>query len=399
MKLQDFFYRQNGVEGRFIRFTNNIALPILTSSQGTWVDYDNDGDLDLFVAQFKYAGNSLFLNDGAGQFVNVAAASGLGDLADSVGASWGDYDNDGDLDLFVTNMEINGPAVRNLFYRNNGDRTFTRITTGIVAEDQDHFLSCSWVDYDNDGWLDLFVTVFNPVNTAPNGIKNRLYHNQGDGSFVRINQGGLVTDGTNAGGCAWGDYNNDGFPDVFVPFGTIFSPQRNGLYRNLGNHNSWMKIRCVGTVSNRSAIGTKIYVKAKIGGVERWQMRQSVSSEGWLTSNSQEAVIGLGDATVIDTLRVEWPSGFVQELHNLPAKQTLTLVERTALSIAAGIQGDSIVTVRGSRQQRYRMEASTDLTTWLSVSSLTVTNTDGTASFTHTPTEGEARMFFRAKPE
>jgi hypothetical protein len=118
---------------------------------------------------------------------------------------------------------------------------FTQITTGPVVAGSSMWTSAAWGDYDNDGWLDWFVTVFHPVSTPPSGIKNRLYHNQGDGSFVRINQGSLVTDGTNAGGCAWGDYDNDGFLDVFVPFGTIFSPQRNSLYRNLGDFSLTVK--------------------------------------------------------------------------------------------------------------------------------------------------------------
>ncbi len=253
-----------------------------------------------------------------------------------------------------------------------------------------------WVDYDNDGWLDLFVV--NHDSARPNA----LYRNLGGGTFVRMPAAAIspvATDAVHSLGAAWGDYDNDGFPDVFVPFGTIFSPQRNGLYRNLGNTNSWTKIRCVGTLSNRSAIGAKVHVKAKIAGADRWQMRQIVSSEGWLTANSLDVLIGLGDATMVDTLRVEWPSGRVQEFHNLPTKQTLVVVERTELAIARASANAFDLAITGPRQQRYRLEASADLTDWSPVASLTITNQDGTATYTHTPAGSGPAKFFRATPE
>lgn len=128
-------------------------------------------------------------------------------------------------------------------------------------------------------------------------------------------------------------------------------------------------------------------------------MRQTVSSEGWLTANSLDILIGLGDATVIDTLRVEWPSGRVQEFHNLPTKQTLVVVERTELTIAPASASAFDLAITGPRQQRYRLEASADLTDWSPVASLTITNANGTASYTHTPASGDPGLFFRATPE
>ena len=128
-------------------------------------------------------------------------------------------------------------------------------------------------------------------------------------------------------------------------------------------------------------------------------MRQIVGSEGWVTFYSLGAVIGLGDATVIDTLRLEWPSGIVQELHNVPRKQTLTVVERTDLVIAANGTGEFDLMLKSPRQQRYRVDACTNLVNWSSVTSLTITNADGSASFKHQPADSEPRMFFRGTPE
>ncbi len=394
---RDFLFR-NERNGRFVRVANPITTPELATAHGSWADSDNDGNVDLLLLQIA-TDNELHRTDGLGQFIDVTGTSGIaGTGRVSVGAAWGDYDNDGDLDLVVVNMGWQGPIVQNWLYRNSGKGTFTPITSGPIAEDQDHFVSGSWVDYDNDGWLDLSVTLLGPSSTVP-GVFNRLYHNQGDGTFSLVTAGSLVTKPGNAGGAAWGDYDNDGFLDVCVPYGSVFSAQRNALFRNDGNANNWIKVRCVGTDSNRSAVGAKVRVKARIGGTDLWQMRQIGCNQDWVAFNSLDAVIGLGDATVIDTLRIEWPSGLVQEFHNFPAKQTLTIVERTELSIGAGIQDDVIVTVKGPRQQRYRVEASSNLAIWSGVGSITVTNADGTASFTHAPAENEALMFFRATPE
>ena len=128
-------------------------------------------------------------------------------------------------------------------------------------------------------------------------------------------------------------------------------------------------------------------------------MRQIGCDQDWVAFNSLEAVIGLGDATVIDTLRLEWPLGQVQQFHGIPANQTLTLVERTSLSLSVNGTGERTLTLQGPRQQRYRVDASANLAIWSPLVSLTVTNADGAVSFTHTATDGDPSMFFRAVPE
>jgi hypothetical protein len=394
LPLQDFLYH-NERNGRFERVVNSVGMSWLATAYGSWADFDNDGDSDLLVNQIDTR-NELYRNDGLGQFTEVTDGSGIsGTGSVSYSSAWGDYDNDGDLDLLIINMGWGGPPVRNWFYRNKGDGTFAPITAGPIAEDQDHFAVGSWVDYDNDGWLDLFVTILGPTTTVP-GVFNRLYRNQGDGTFARVTAGSLVTLGGRPGsGAAWADFDNDGFLDVCVTYGALFNAQRNALFRNNGNTNNWIKIRCIGTDSNRSAIGAKVRVKARIGGADRWQLR----SIGCDLGNSFDAVIGLGDATVIDTLRVEWPSGRVQEFHNVSAKQTLTIVERTQMLIASESLGECLVTVRGPRQQSYQIEASTNLTAWSWVGSVTITNVDGTASYQHAAADKENQMFFRATPQ
>ena len=116
---KDFLYHNQG-QGRFLRIDDSVVTtPDLSTTQGTWADYDGDGDSDLFVTHSQDHGNSLSRNDGGGQFTDVTQASGLGDFGDSVGSAWGDYDNDGDLDLIVTNLRLTQPAnTSNFLYRN-----------------------------------------------------------------------------------------------------------------------------------------------------------------------------------------------------------------------------------------------------------------------------------------
>lgn len=395
----DFLFH-NERNGRFARVTNAITTSELATAHGGWADFDGDGHLELLVAQLA-SSNEFYRTDEQGQFIDLTGnLPPSNTIAASVGVARGDYDNDGDLDMVIINMGWQGPIERNGFCRNRGDGSFEPVTSGLIAEDEEHFASGSWVDYDNDGWLDLFVTVLGPGTSAsaPH-VFNRLYHNQGDGTFALVTTGSLVTKAGNAGGAAWGDYDNDGFPDVCVAYGTVFSSQRNALFRNNGNANNWIKVRCVGTDSNRSAIGTKVRVKARIGGREFWQMRQIGCDQDWVAFNSLDAAIGLGDATVIDTLRVEWPSGRVQELREVPVKQTLVLVERTDFSISNRGTGEVELTLKGPRQQRYRVEASTNLTDWATVASVTITNADGTASLRDNHTGNGPQRFFRAAAE
>jgi hypothetical protein len=393
LDVPDTLYRNDGPAGFSV--DTNLTFAALRTDQGIWGDFDGDGDLDLLVVHAGLEGNTLYRNNGQGR-LEVVQGSGLTQLGQSGGAAWGDFDNDGYLDLIVINWGYTNPPSTNFFYHNNGDGTFTQITNGPIATELGYFMSCSWVDFDNDGWLDLFVAA-DPVGD-PRGLRNRLYHNQGDGTFVRMTGGQLVTDSARFAGSAWLDYDNDGFPDVLVACGSIWTPQPSALYHNNGNTNAWIKLRCVGTVSNRSAIGTTIRLKARIAGTDRWQMRQILGTEGWLSFNDLTQIIGLGDATVVDTLRIEWPSGIVQELRNVPVRQTLVIVEQTTLSIAKTDDTNFELQVTGPRQQRYALEASTDLQSWSQVASLTITNANGTVAFQGVVGPEPAR-YFRAKAE
>jgi len=309
----DFLYHNNG-DGTFTRITTNaIALKTGNSQGGSWADYDNDGWPDLFVSRVNEP-NLLYHNEGRGIFTPVTNGIIVHDVSVGQGTSWGDYDNDGYLDLFVVN-----PNARNFLYHNNGDGTFNKITNAAIVTDIGNGHGCGWADYDNDGYLDLFVA--NRLGA------NFLYHNNGDGTFARVTSGVVPTDGADAVAGAWADYDNDGFPDLFV---TELNSFNNRLYRNNGNTNAWLTLKLEGRLSNRAAIGAKVRVKATIGSRAFWQLREISGGGGLGSQNDLRAGFGLGDATQVDLVRIEWPSGIVQVLHDIAPRQFLTLIEPDA---------------------------------------------------------------------
>ncbi len=398
----DWLYRNDG-NGGFTSITNNLVGTATEESfDAAWADYNNGGRPDLFVAVASDPPtNRLYLNLGGGSFAQVTSGSIVTESARSVGCAWGDYDNDGNLDLFLVNG-LN-PGQNNFLYHNNGDGTFTRMTSdvvGSIASDPAVFAGCAWGDYDNDGFIDLFVT-HGEVGVSP-GI-NYLYHNNGDGSFTRILTGSLVNDDGNSVGCAWGDYDNDGFLDLVIARRGEGGSITNGLYRNNGNSNGWLKLKLVGTVSNRSAIGAKVRVKATIGGKALWQLRE-MNTGSALNPNTLEAHFGLGNATNIDIVRIEWPSGIVQTITNVVPRQFLPIFEHQEK--ATGTIGLAIVerltngAIRLSASSSANpgllvlFEASTNLISWTRLGSRT--NLNGTVEFVDLGAMNLNRRFYRA---
>jgi len=331
--MQNRLFRNDG-HGSFTRITDRVLVNDATTgvSFGVWTDYDGDGDLDLIVSNVAAPGSSLFTtipyrNDGGGVFTRVTDSGLSGRLENTYASCTADYDNDGFLDLFLAN------AQQNSLYHNGGDGTFTRVTGSTTVKDtipaSAIFSACAWGDYDNDGFLDLYVAVADLSFPLPPRVHGFLYHNGGDGTFTKVTAGAIATDpSTGASGASWGDYDNDGFLDLFVSQGG-FSPRAvpNLLYHNDGNGNAWLNVKLVGTVSNRSAIGAKVRVNAFFRGESRWQLREISGGDSESNQQSLNAEFGLADATMIDTVRVEWPSGIVQELHHVAPRQFLTITE------------------------------------------------------------------------
>ena len=321
----NFLYQGNG-DGTFNKIiSGEIVNDGEQSVSSGWCDYDDDGDIDLFVANgatFNYTGidNFLYRNNNDNTFTLINDGIIVNDLGNSTGVSWGDYDNDGDFDLFVANWG----GENNFLYQNNGDTTFTKITTGIVVNDGGHSVAGAWGDADNDGDLDLYVT--NDYNE-----NNCFYENNGDGTFIKIIVGEFVNDGGRSNGATWSDYNNDGFLDLFVPNGQQPS-QSNFLYRNNGiSGYNWINIKCVGIQSNTSAIGTKLKAKAIIDGQPVWQLNQVSGQTGFNAQNSFNAEFGIGDALVVDSILIIWPTGMVDVYNNIEVNKFYQATEGQGL--------------------------------------------------------------------
>lgn len=311
---QNDFLFHNERNGTFRRITANaVALKPGNSQGAAWSDYNDDGRVDLVVTRVNLP-TLLYRNDGNGAFLEVTNNIVSQGTSVSQGVAWADYDNDGRVDLFIAN-----PNGRNWLYHNEGDGNFTSILDAPMITGSATHMGCAWADIDNDGWLDLLV-----VN---NGGSNFVCRNNGDGTFSRVLNHLLANDPGTAFSCAWADINNDGFLDVVV---THHRDQPTFLYRNEGNSNAWLKVQLKGHFSNRAAIGARVRIKAVIHGREFWQMREISGGDGLGGQNDPRPCFGLGDAAQANIVRVEWPSGVVQEMYDVAAGQSLPIIEPAA---------------------------------------------------------------------
>ncbi len=291
----------------------------------SWTDFDLDGDLDLFITNENNAANDLLRNDGDGQFTPITEGSIVQTTRSSMSASWGDIDNDGDLDVFIANAGY-FQEVNNQLFRNDGDGTFTEITTGDPVTDGGCSYGSAFADADNDGDLDLLVT----NGFCNNHLEDRLYINDGQGGFTYFPAALPDIPERCSFGAAFGDIDRDGFLDLVIANcknNTGQPQQPNSYYHNDGNNNHWLTVRLEGTQSNRSAIGAKVRVKATINGNEVWQIREITAQSGYCGQNSLMAHFGLGDAAIVDSIWVQWPSGQESILAQQPVDDQLNLLE------------------------------------------------------------------------
>ena len=358
-----------------------IVADVLANTEGSaWGDYDGDGDLDLLVALGDARRVRLYENVGRGSFRRAQTVGLEEDLGGyTVTAAWGDYDNDERIDVFVSVYTTSG-----VLFHNEGGGVFTQRRLGGTGP------NChpTWADFDNDGWQDLFLSRGQGTAKA-----SQLWRNNSDGTFTELTTGSLVTDLGWSQGAAWGDYDNDGFMDLFVARG--YANGQNALYHNSGNSNRWLKVKLEGTTSNRSAIGAKVKVRATINGKSFWQMREVPG--GNRCQDDLRANFGLGNATAAQVVRIEWPSGISEQFANLPARQILTIVE-PSLKGSLALDGKFHVAMTMSTNRVYQLQASGDLVNWT-----TLTNCTGSGSCEpieyvdpEAPTAGAAR-FYRMK--
>ncbi len=333
--------RNNGA-GTFTRIdTSAIAAELGPFTVPSWADYDDDGDMDLAISAGPiaqkgrdYLFQNLLKETGRAFFQRVNTGALANDTRDGQLWNWCDYDNDGDLDVYITNATGNGGAtgLANDLYRNDVG-TFLKMTAaqvGPIVSDADLSLGSVWQDFDNDGDLDCFVN--NDINNTTQRT-NRYYRNEGNGTFTRLDNLAPTTVRANHFSAAAGDYDGDGDLDLFIA-GTGLGK---GLYRNdLANGNHWSNILCVGNASNRAAIGAKVRLLAKLHGTAVWQRRDISTQNGFNGHSALNAHFGLASATVIDTLKISWPSGRIDVHTGVAADRFLIAREGEALLTTVG---------------------------------------------------------------
>lgn len=335
--VHDTFYKNNG-DGTFTDMSALFRPSDLIPQHGlgvTFGDYDADGDADLYVANDQDP-NFLFQNSRSGNFSpnfsEVALISGvcyndMGKEEAGMGTDFGDYDNDGWLDLTVSNYQTE----TNTVYRNHDGTFFTdnTITSGI-AEVTHGYLGwgIKFFDYDNDGYQDIFVAnghLMDNINLLEKHVtypqRNLLFRNLGDGRFANVTSetDGLALEKVSRG-AAIGDYDNDGDLDILV----TNCNQRPDLLQNaIGNRNNWIQIQVVGEKSNRSGIGAKIKVVTGTH-VQYWEVQ---SGGSYLSFHDLRAHFGVGKAEQIDLLEIRWLNGHVDRGTHLPVNQRFIAVE------------------------------------------------------------------------
>ena len=361
---------------------------------GAWADYDNDGDVDVYIgnesSDWQISPSQLFRNEGDGTFSEVAAAAGVVNDRYAKAVVWGDYDEDGFPDLYVSNL-----GAANRMYHNNGGERFGDVAADLGVAGPRHSFPCWFWDFDNDGHLDLYVASYEAgvadVAASYLGLSfraglSRLYRGDGKGGFVDVarqtnlvkptkpmgaNFGDLDNDGfcdfylgtgdtdyaelmpnlmylnlagkrfadvTTAGGfghlqkghgVAFADFDNDGDQDVFEQMGGAYKGDGyfDSFYENPGFGNHWIAIHLTGTRSNRSAIGARIRVEVSDGEGGR-TIYKHVDSGGSFGANPLRQTIGLGAAHRVERLEVYWPaSGDTQVFTGVPMDVFLEIEE------------------------------------------------------------------------
>jgi len=390
-------YQNNG-RGIFIDVADHAGV---TDPKGrgrtvSWVDYDNDGVLDLFITNAIRldAPSVLFRNNGGGTFSDVSVESGLNIIANSLKASWidynndgfmdlilmkykknrkheitiyknlkngtfeytqtfyghtytwGDYDNDGDLDIFVSvpprtyvmipylNYELNVLAYFfrgfNKLYENTGEGQFMDVSETVGFRNEKGGNQAIFFDYDNDGDLDIYLLI---SGTRSKNINDMIFKNNGNKTFSNITKEIAFSQDLKGKGhsVAYADYNNDGFLDLFLTNGGsspgLFEIGYDAgpyvLYMNKPNRNHWLKIELSGTKSNRDGIGARVrlYVGNKL------QYRENNGGMEGYVQHGKAIHFGLGEAPRADKIEISWPSGHVSNFKDVHSNQTLIIKE------------------------------------------------------------------------
>jgi hypothetical protein len=310
----------------------------------SWGDADNDGDMDLFCG-YSYFNpeeepgiNALYINQGGGDFLKYNDSSGyFTDRAMTPSVNWIDYDNDNDMDLFVLNSweYIDSASALSKLYINKGNLQFEKYIFEPGIYKDSHKNSSVWADIDNDGDLDLYITIekndFGVGGHESPTKFNLLFENQGNGLLTEISDHALANESSH--GITFTDHDNDGDLDALLIRYSWSNNGHNTFFINEGNSNSWIILTCIGSYSNKSAFGTRITAKAIIGDSLVTQTREITPMHGHFTYPSTRVHFGLANAETIDTLIIRWPSGHIDEYLDVKSDQFYRAIEDEGLEI------------------------------------------------------------------
>ena len=329
----DLLYQNNG-NGTFTNVTREAGV---YNSRGrglgvVWGDYDNDRDPDLYIAN-DTNDNYLYQNNGHGKFTNVAFYAGValgenGEMGSGMGTDFGDFNNDGFLDLIVTNFQDEVA----ILYKNEGNGFFSDITY-ISGIGEKTLSTLGWgtafFDYDNDGDKDLFIAnghvcdninQIYPEKTYPQ--TNQLFENLGNEVYREVTAfaGDSLRRKAPSRGAAFGDYDNDGDIDILV---TNSNSKAQLLRNNGGNRKNWIKIQIVGEIGDRSGIGTRVEVTCK----SLVQIAEVKSGSSYLCQNDLTLHFGLDDHEIVDKITATFLNGSVCETKPVTVNQTIQIYE------------------------------------------------------------------------
>jgi hypothetical protein len=319
----NFLYRN--VEGAAIQrvFNTDAVASDHASGGASWSDYDGDGDQDLVVANRPTADMqgfklSLFRNDGNMQFSRMDDKALPGDATFPMSVAWGDIDNDGDQDLYAGNLY----GMANDLYENLGDGTFRVMSGGRATTDAGSSYAVTFGDLDNDADLDLVVANW--------GGASEIYLNDGTGHFEQTSSEAFRRSIHYASSLALSDCDGDGDLDILIgnwPNHPGKGFEENVLIENRFANGNWIRVGLEGVTSNRSAIGALIVVETAMDGETRQQVREVRTTSGWRSQGDLVQHFGLGTATAVSKVVIDWPSGYSQTIVDPPLNQILNVRE------------------------------------------------------------------------
>lgn len=321
---QNVLYINNG-DNTFTNATFSSQVEDMNIAMGAiFFDYDNDDDLDLYLTHDNNQPNILYQNDGTGVFSDVSEISGMNVAGYCMGVETADFNRDGYLDVYIANLGSN------YLLMNNGNGTFTEVGEVAGVDDGGMGWGVSCFDYDNDGWTDIYMS--NNSSFAPN--PNVLYKNMGDGTFNTVSSGTVLASMRRGYGTSCVDIDNNGFIDLIL---ANTGTDANEVFKNNHIDNNWIAIKTVGSISNKSAIGTRVEVHT--GDIK--QIDEVMGGSGWASQNSLILHFGLGTTTKVDSMVLKWPNGLVETYYNLEVNQKY-IVEENNMPSSSTHQEDNI---------------------------------------------------------